>query len=1375
MRGVGASSRMASGSLGPLFWGLPPAIALGTVMARVLILTSLLVLIGFGAVGLGAERAAASLDDATAKLEAWDTTLADRKAAMKTITDAGIRSLPHIRALLKSKNWLARSDALTLASRIKAPDFASLIAAGLKDRNWWVRIRAAERAAELTGVDRAKVKPALEKALDDRIVRVRLAAYAALAKWEPDSKAVWDALDDPDPDVAYWAAHNCIESNQLEKLPLAARARLVGSLIETFRERGWQNIDRKSITAVLSLGQDVLYDAIAGEEMTVRRRAVSMLGSMAGAEAVGLMFRFLNDPDPTVRRTSIGLISSHCTSKSASRLLAIAESSSDQSVQYMVLAALGRLKYRPAIPHLLKMAAVRNSGQRGEAFKALAMMGDKTLAPKLIAMYKRETQSWQRTNMIDPIARLLREDGVAFLREAASDSNQSIRSHALYAARSYLKEKDRTSILLELIKNEDNDYVRQTAISNLSQAEAAKVIGLLIEVMKSGGPQSRRAAVRALGQSKSAAGVKAVIDAFETEQDPQVRMMMLSALARARAKQAIPALKKALTSDDARMRAAAISALSQFGDALDNDVIIRIVKTEEDTNVLMTCVHLMNQRGIRAAQLLPRFVKLMDSDSMQLRRAVLECVSRIEDVRATKILCAAIKNEEAERNRAAALEFLIARLAAKKIPAKTLVGPLGEAIQTENANARQRILSALASQMDRALAPMVLDVLKGDTEASVRLAAAKAIERVADKQIVPQLIDAAKAEEHTATLIVLIDVLAGIEDDRALPLFRAKLQSPETSVQATALRAIGRFRTSSLIPFYVERYKRSTSIDVRLTALRNMEGAGDRRTLETILSALKDDDPRIRRAALDIAAGFADTRLVIALADRLSEEGIGHEAVRTIADAVGKIRSTAVAGRLLAAAKKAEDAHSRMRIYIALGKTVDRRAIPVLAAAVREDASRDLTLVAIAGLAELGARDHAGLCLDVARRSTGRLSRAAASAAAGLDGKASFAYLADRFERGSEREKRFYAPLVAQADPERADVMFLAALADARDEALIAVLCSSLAAASDKNTAAVREIALGGFGPEARLGAVRFLGRGTSADARETLALMTEPGRAASVRAAALLQQMSVHKNAGSAGRRPPSLELAARWLDSSEPELRAAAAEALATYATLPVATRLIPLAGQDTDKGVRATAIRALGFMADNKQAEEVLIELLEAKDADASVAGVIRSLGRLRSHAAVAKLSKLTDLGELSVRVAAVEALGRIATADAVTAVEGAFQQPDIGRVRAAAALALGATGNAAYVPRLAEALKAAPGLGVRAACAEALGRLGGDAAGAALVEALKQDSALVREAAVRALAAFKGPRPAGVFKRMLNDNDVCVAQAAQRALAALPKGK
>ncbi|MFH1731899.1 MAG: HEAT repeat domain-containing protein [Planctomycetota bacterium] len=1346
-------------------------------MMRLSTLAAFLLLLAAGLSGAAATGQAetAPLNAAAAKLDAWDTSPAGRSTAMGTIRDAGVDALPHIRALLKSKIWLARRDAIVLAADVKAPDLPEIIAAALKDRNWAVRELAASKAAAVAPGERDKVRPGLDAALGDRIVRVRLAAYATLVKWEPESKAITDALDDPDPDVAYWAARNYMERNRLDKLPPGARERLAESIISKFSGRRWRDMDTKGVTTLLALGpdaRDALCGAIASESDSVRNSAVSKLGSIAGAAGVDLMFRFVSDRNRDVRQTAIRNISSYCGKKHAPRLLEMLTSSADPSLRHQIMSALGRLKYKEAVPHLLDIAGQQDESYRNSAFRALAEMGDKSIAPKLIDLYKREAQPWQRRQMIEPIARLLRHDAAGFLREALRDEDQSVRSQALHSVRSLLKEEDRGAILIETVRNDEDDYVRQTAITNLPPAQAAKTVDLLIEVLKGGGPQSRRAAAGALAPSGSARAVKAIVAAFDTEQDPGVRESMLHALAQAQAKQAVPVLKKALTAADPRMRAAALNALSRFDKALDNDLLVRVMKTEEDAAVLAACIRLISRSNIRDPRLLPRLAKLAQSDEPGLRRNVIECVARINEPAAVKILCKAIKNENEETIRRAALEAVIERLGRGKLSAEALAGPLSEALETEDAALRQRIVSALATRPNTGFGPLLLHVLKNDTGAQVRLAAARAVEQIADKQMVPQLIEAATAEERTDTLVVLIGALGKTGDRRALPFFRDSLRAGEAPVQAAALRAIGAFHDASLVPFYVERYKLSTSVEVRLTSLRNIKGAADRRTVEALLSALSDEDPRIRAAALDAAADFRDAAVAAALADKLCSKDVRERAARVIIQALGETRLRAVADKLLVAARTAEHEPSLRRIYAALGKTGDRRAIRILAAGIRKEMSDEVTAAAVSALAELNAHDQAGLCLDVARRSTGALSRLAAAAAARLGGNESFAYLAERFRAAGDSEKRFYAPLLAEAGGAKADGLIREALAAARDDALAGSLCAALTARSPDNVKAAGEVAVGDVGPRAADAAVAFLGKCTSSPATPVLAAAAGTGHPARVRAAALLQLSRVLTRLEARPARMPSIELARNFIDSAEPELKLAAVEAFGMHGYASDAEQLVPLAKQSGDGRLRAAAVRALGAMPGSKEAEAALLALLEGQDG-VPLVDVVRALGELRAAAAAANLATLAGSAGPELRETALAALGRIGTGDALEAVEKAFEQKDVDRARAAAALALGSTGNQSYVPRLADASSTAPGIDVRAACVRALGKLGGDGARAALVAALKQDSGVVRESAVRALAAMKGAPAAADLRPMLKDNDVHVAAAAREALAASEK--
>ncbi len=1348
-------------------------------MRRVVFLTSLFLVLATGLPGVvAAQEAADALDGAAAALDSWATDSGERLHAIRTLRDAGDDALPHVRALAQSQKWIARRDGLSLAAQLQVADLPGRVAAGLKDRNWAVRSQAASAAAGLPEEKRALVRPGLlEAALRDRITRVRIAAYETLAKWDPDGKEVAAAVDDSDPDVSYWAVRHYARHHRLKDLPAAAKLRLAERIIERFHSRRWARVDEKGVATLFALGplaEEAIYEAIAGEPDEVRRRAIERLGSSAGSASVDLMFRFVDDRNHEVRGAAVGLACQFCARKHASRLIELLQSTSDSDVHYRVVGALGRLKHKPAIPMLLEMAGREERGHRQAAFGALAKMGDKSLAPKLIDIYRQETRGWQRRQMIDPIVRLLRSDSADFLKEALQDDEDDIRVQALQAARTYLKPGERTVVLLDLIRNDDNDYVRRAAIGALPSDEAANASGVLITVLKDGGPLSRRAAAGALGRAKSADAVAALVGAFASEQDPAVKKTILGALAQAQAKEAVPILRRALKAEDPKMRAAALAALGRFDDALDDALVVRVFIAEEDPLVVAACVRLILTRRLRDPKLLPRFEKLLEGDDPRVRRGVIQCIGRINGLAATKVLCKAIKNDEDQANRDGALALLLARLGGPKLPGRDLARALTTALETDDTAAREKIIDALAKQADGELAPLLLRILRRDDTASVRLAATRVLDRIADRALVPELLEAGGAEEDEATLVALIGTLGRIGDRRALPFLQKSLRAPDAPVQAAALRSIGQFRDAALVPFYVERFERSSSVEVRLSSLRNLTGCEDRRAIPALLTGLDDDDPRIRRAALHAVSSFLDAEVAAELAARLCEERVAEPTADVLAEALGRTRLRAVADKLLAAAReKADDPQAVRRLCAALGHAGDRRAAVVLTGVLEREPEDDVALAAVDALARLGEREHGGLCLKVAERSTGRLSHAAAAAAAQLDGERSFDYLAARFRAAGEREKALYAPLLAAAGGAKAAPLLREALQDAERDGLIGALCSALTGRTPANIDAARAVALGDVGPDASLPAMRLLARMAPAAAERVLSGLTRPSRRAQVRAAALVQLADVVGQLPTRKTRLP-LEPVRKLLESDEPELKLAAVEVLGKFQSKEDAARLAAFAKDSSDDRLRAAAIRALGSMKDSDEAKATLTELL-GRDDDVPLADVARSLGELRFEGAVAPLAELAASAEPATREAAVVALGRIGSADALAAVEKAFEQKHAGRVQAAAALALGATGNRDHVARIATALRMAPGIEVRAACAEALATLGGEEAAAALTDALEQDSGVVRERAVRALAALKAPGAEEALRQAASDTDVHVAAAARAALEALSGAK
>jgi HEAT repeat protein len=1300
------------------------------------------------------------LDAAVARLTDWNTAAADRAAAVTTLTNAGRAAVDHVHVLAQSKIWAARRDALSIAEKVQDPALPRLVAAGLRDRNWAVRQRAASVAGRLKAGHRPGVEPALKALFKDRIAKVRLAAYAALATWHPKGDYVAQALGDPDPEVSYWAAKKYRDRVLSGKVSGKAKERLIDSIIAQLRAQRWQDVDNVSIVTLLKLGPaglNALYEAMLREPPAVRRQAVASVGSKGGKAVVDLMFRFLDEWDANVRRTAMSHVASHAGPRHAPRLLKLLKTSGNVETRQYALQALGRLKYKPALPHMVQLLDHQNYGLRQTVLSALSQMGDKSVAPKLVRMFRAETHGWRRSQLVRPIAQLLGKDGADFLREAVRDDHQSVRTYALHALSSQLSEDNRYDILLSVIKHEDDDGVRQTAIGNLSQEQATKAEDVLLDVLKDGGPQSRRAAAYSLARVKSVKATRALIEAYANEDDPNVREAVISSLGQVQDRRAVPVLKRALRSKDARLRLAALNALARFPDVLSDTFLVRFVRAEENDDVLRVCISQLNSRSVGDATLIPRLAKLMNAADNSLRFEAIRYVARIGTADATRVLCKAIRDDTYSSVRNTALSSLLDRLKERTVRAGTVVKSLGEALETNDANARRRIVTTLGELADPELAPVLLGVLKKDTDPSVRRAAAEAVRPVAGADMVPALLEAARAEERTATLVALVGVLGRVGDRAALPFFKKCLRASDPAVQAAALRAIRAFKDASLVPFYVERFKESTSVEVRLTTLRSLAGCGDRRALPVFRQGLKDAHPQVRHAARDALADFCDTNVAKEIAEAVVEGrfvSTGKDELRPLVCA----RLRPVADDFLAAAQRAQDPGRARALYLVLAWMGDRRAAEPLARMAADEAD---PVDVLRALVHVRARKSVGLCLTLARRSVGESSRVAAWAAVQLGPPPGLVdVLATRVREGTPYQLGHYAPLLARAGGKRGRRMLAERLAESTDPAAVAVLCRALPSDAAETAGRLCLIARSTGDLAARVAAIEALSRIEGGRAQPVLEAILTSTAPAIVRAAALRQL----------GGKELGVERLGQYLESAESELRLAAADATASLENpRQLEPALTAAAAQQEDTHLRAAAVRALGSLRASPAARAALVAALETDPDSTLTKAIVRSLGRLRAPDTAGVLTKLASSAGLEVRVAVVEALGRLDTKPARKAVEEAFAQETVDRVRAAAARQLGRTGDRAYVPRLAEALKSVPALDVRAACAEALGRLGGEQARAAVKTALQHDSGLVREAAVRALAAMRGPGTARALKAVVEDPDADTAAAARGAVA------
>lgn len=221
--------------------------------------------------------------------------------------------------------------------------------------------------------------------------------------------------------------------------------------------------------------------------------------------------------------------------------------------------------------------------------------------------------------------------------------------------------------------------------------------------------------------------------------------------------------------------------------------------------------------------------------------------------------------------------------------------------------------------------------------------------------------------------------------------------------------------------------------------------------------------------------------------------------------------------------------------------------------------------------------------------------------------------------------------------------------------------------------------------------------------------------------------------------------------------EVRRAVARALGELGDARATSALV-IALQDGSQDVRIEAVKSLGKLRSD-EATAAIVPLIEASTATDGLAGL--SPGGIRMAQASA--------GMLDVRVAALEALGRIGSEGAIRALIGALAKDDPSSSRSPVRLALVNAGKPA-VPQLVAALSGALSSSTTAGAALVLGALHAKEGLEPTVRAM-QRGALPLEHGLRALATLGAPEALPAVLELLSDSDPTVRREAVHAASEL----
>ena len=462
----------------------------------------------------------------------------------------------------------------------------------------------------------------------------------------------------------------------------------------------------------------------------------------------------------------------------------------------------------------------------------------------------------------------------------------------------------------------------------------------------------------------------------------------------AAAKDALPALIRALDDNDKQVWSFSISAIANLGpDA--KDAIPALIdglgnrksrgRDRDRRQVVTRSAFALSQIGKTA---IPALVEALKSDDTGQRAGAAKALAGMggDAVPAIPELIANLKGEDEVRRETVEALGAIGAAAAK---------PLTESLKAADARERAGAAMALAllGASAKESAPVIFDLLKTDSDPQVRIALLSALPKIglepgaAVPALVAGIVDDNETVRHAA-INALVPMRAG--RDLALTALTALLKENNAAMRQRAARALGRMGPAATpaVPAIIEAARTSSADSTLANALAEIGPEA----LPAVLAALKDAPPADAERLLGLLRGFGKPALPVLLEAFKNPTPQVRAAAARAVGAMGREAKAAV-DPLFALATDAEalPRAAAFRALVALEAPAEKLK-PMLETASR-DAAPEVRRAGAAGLAGYGGGNAIGTAglvdlLDdenpASRRSAieglGNLGAAAASA-----------------------------------------------------------------------------------------------------------------------------------------------------------------------------------------------------------------------------------------------------------------------------------------------------------------------------------------------------------------------------------------------------------
>ncbi|MFW6163598.1 MAG: HEAT repeat domain-containing protein, partial [Planctomycetota bacterium] len=442
-------------------------------------------------------------------------------------------------------------------------------------------------------------------------------------------------------------------------------------------------------------------------------------------------------------------------------------------------------------------------------------------------------------------------------------------------------------------------HVRLGAFTGLLSADPGQAPAAIMQAIAGGDPLLRATAVAQI-PTLEAREALAQCAAALPRMPPDAQVLLIRALARRPDGEAAlrPVVTRAIESDAADVRLAAIEALGAVGEAASVPVLCTVLAKSETKA----------ERQAAAAALRALEGELIDA-------AILDCM-----------------REAPSTTRPELIAVLSDRRAVRAI--EELLRQAGE----RDRSIRSAALKALGRLAEPHHLPALIDTLAGLKGDAGRSEAERAIVQVSRKRpsdpAGPALAALDKAED-AATRCSLLRVLGAIADDKALQAVQDAAKAKDAAVQDAALRVLADWPDARPLDTLVERFRSTDNPRHRVLALRGcvrLLGLGDRPAAETlgVYAELAAGAKRVedKKLVLSGLAKVADPATLRAIEPFLAQPATRDEAELALLSVARAVMGVAPSEAAAVARKLAADSKSEAvrKQAAAIARSVERLA-----------------------------------------------------------------------------------------------------------------------------------------------------------------------------------------------------------------------------------------------------------------------------------------------------------------------------------------------------------------------------------------------------------------------------------------------------------------